>query len=73
MLEKISHYSLVSYLRYKRFIEDFKNDQRGVSDVVVAILLVLVSVLAVVFFWGNLKDFLESTWLKVTEQGKSIN
>ena len=73
MLEKISHYSLVSYLRYKRFVEDFKNDQRGVSDVVVAILLVLVSVLAVVFFWDNLKEFLQSTWDKVTEQGNSID
>ncbi|MCL2424919.1 MAG: hypothetical protein FWD05_01125 [Oscillospiraceae bacterium] len=43
----------------------FKNDQRGLSGVVVAILLILVAVLAVVLIWLLLGDWLNELWERI--------
>lgn len=46
----------------KRFMED----DRGLSGVVVAVLLILIAVLATVMLWGSLKKFLEDMWKQVS-------
>jgi Flp pilus assembly pilin Flp len=56
----------------KSFVADLKDDERGLSGVVVAILLILVAVLAVVFIWGGLKEWLETMWKSVTEKAGEI-
>lgn len=43
-------------------LRELKEDQRGLSGIVVAVLLILVAVLAVVLLWGKLSEWLESTW-----------
>ena len=47
MLEKISQLPMLAYFAVTGFIRDLKKDERGLSGVVVAVLLILVAVLAV--------------------------
>lgn len=49
-------------------LRELKEDQRGLSGVVVAVLLILVAVLAVVLLWGNLQEWLENMWKTITEK-----
>lgn len=44
----------------------FAQDERGLSGVVVAILLILVAVLAVVLIWGLLSGYLQEMWERIT-------
>ncbi|MDR2599905.1 MAG: hypothetical protein LBC73_06460 [Oscillospiraceae bacterium] len=44
----------------------FKKDERGLSGVVVTILLILVAVLAVVLIWGFLSGWLRDLWEQIT-------
>ena len=70
MLDKINEMSIMVYVSVTGFFrnlkEDLTSDERGISGIVVAVLLVLVAVLAVVMFWGSLKKFLGDIWSKVT-------
>jgi len=50
----------------------FKNDERGLSGVVVAILLILVAVLAIVLIWGFLSGWLAELWDQITGQVDGI-
>lgn len=53
-------------------LRGLKNDERGLSGIVVAVLLILVAVLAVVLLWNNLKTWLETMWGNITGQASSI-
>ena len=48
MWSKLNHLSIAVYTRAASFVQDLKNDERGLSGVVVAVLLILVAVLAIV-------------------------
>ena len=54
-------------------IRKFFEDERGLSGVVVAILLILVAVLAVVMIWGFLSGWLGTVWENITGQAGSIS
>ena len=54
-------------------VEDLKRDERGLSGIVVAVLLILVAVLAVVMLWGLLKDYITDIWEKITGQSNGLN
>jgi len=60
-----------------RFISEqlkvFKNDERGLSGVVVAILLILVAVLAIVLIWGFLSGWLQELWEQITGRAGAIS
>ena len=43
-------------------VKHLKDDERGLSGVVVAVLLILVAVLAVALLWGGLKDWITKMW-----------
>ncbi|MCL2365924.1 MAG: hypothetical protein FWC75_02630 [Oscillospiraceae bacterium] len=49
-----------------------KEDERGLSGVVVAILLILIAVLAVVLIWGFLSGWLQELWEQITGQAGQI-
>ena len=66
MLHKIDAMLLHARFAVKGFVEDLKNDERGLSGVVVAVLLILIAVLAIVMLWGSLKSLLSDLWGKVT-------
>lgn len=66
MLSKLNQMVIAAYLSVtgyaKGVAEDLRNDERGLSGVVVAVLLILVAVLAVVLLWGFLKGWLTDLW-----------
>ena len=68
MLNKITELPITVYLAITGFARDFKKDQRGLSGVVVAILLILVAVLAVVMIWKFLGEWLTEMWGIVTKK-----
>ena len=47
-------------------VAELKRDERGLSGVVVAILLILVAVLAVVLIWTFLGDYLQEVFDRIT-------
>lgn len=47
-------------------VAELKSDERGLSGVVVAILLILVAVLAVVLVWTFLGDYLKGVFDRIT-------
>lgn len=47
-------------------VAELKSDERGLSGVVVAILLILVAVLAVVAIWTFLGDYLQEVFERIT-------
>lgn len=72
MFEKIYDLPLLAYLAATGFIRRVKEDERGLSGVVVAVLLILVAVLAVAFLWGGLSGWLGELWDKITSNGNAI-
>ena len=54
-------------------VEDLKRDERGLSGIVVAVLLILVAVLAIVMLWGLLKDYITDIWEKITGQSSGLS
>lgn len=53
-------------------LRELKEDQRGLSGVVVAVLLILVAVLAVVLLWQNLQDWIATMWEKIIGAGTGV-
>ena len=60
-------------VKITEFIVEIKNDERGLSGVVVAILLILIAVLAVVLIWGFLSGWLQELWERITGSAGSIS
>jgi len=73
MWQKISGFPLVAYLAVTGFFRDLKKDERGLSGVVVAILLILIAVLAIVLIWGFLGGWLRDLWEQITGEAGKIN
>lgn len=79
MLNQINRLSTAAYIRAVLLVQnlgaelrELKEDQRGLSGVVVAVLLILVAVLAVVLLWGKLKDWLDQMWTTITGKAQGI-
>jgi len=60
------------YQTIKGLLNILKNDERGLSGVVVAILLILVAVLAIVLIWGFLSGWLAELWDQITGKAGGI-
>lgn len=78
MVQKLNKLSVAAYVWGAKLARDMKNggvelarslkeDERGISGIVVAALLILVAVLAVVMLWGSLQDLLGTIWGDVTD------
>ena len=72
MLRFISTFPGAVYHGTNGLIRDLKNDERGLSGVVVAILLILIAVLAIVLIWGFLSGWLVELWDNITSQAESL-
>ena len=72
MLKKLSNLPFFAYIRINDLIQNLKKDERGLSGVVVAILLILVAVLAVVLIWGFLSGWLRTVWDNIVGQAAGI-
>ena len=51
------------------FGRKFQKDERGLSGVVVAVMLILVAVLAVAIIWSALSGWLTTLWERITSEG----
>lgn len=70
MMKKLNEMSIAAYVKTMSFFNELKNDERGLSGVVVAVLLILVAVLAVVALWGSLSKFLEGMWSDISSKAQ---
>ncbi|MCL2820196.1 MAG: hypothetical protein FWD38_05115 [Oscillospiraceae bacterium] len=66
-------YPRMAYKGIKEYAGAFIKDERGLSGVVVAILLILVAVLAVVLIWGFLSGWLAELWEQITGRAGGIS
>ncbi|MCL1793416.1 MAG: hypothetical protein FWG34_06075 [Oscillospiraceae bacterium] len=73
MLDKISKLPLAAKYAFIGFLANLKNDERGLSGVVVAVLLILIAVLAVVLIWGFLSGWLEELWNRIIGETAGIS
>ena len=73
MLRRISTLPLMAYIAISAFVNDFKKDERGLSGVVVTVLLILVAVLAVLVIWGALSGWLEELWVRIRGEASNIS
>ena len=69
MLQKIRVFPFVIYLALTGTARDLRKDERGLSGVVVAVLLILVAVLAVVIIWGLLSGWIQDMWDRIVNEG----
>lgn len=72
MLNQLNHMAIAAYLAVTGFFQDLEKDERGLSGVVVAVLLILVAVLAIVMLWGSLSGWLSDLWGQITGAGNNI-
>ena len=72
MLNKVSQLPVSAYFSMTGAFKSFFKDERGLSGVVVAILLILVAVLAIVLIWGFLSGWLRDLWDQITSQADTI-
>jgi ABC-type lipoprotein release transport system permease subunit len=73
MLKKILELPNRAYLAFTGFVQNLKNDVRGLSGVVVAILLILVAVLAIVVIWGFMNGWLRELWERITGEAVKLD
>ena len=72
MLKKVSEFPIAAYLAVTGSTRGLKRDERGLSGVVVAVMLILIAVLLIVMLWGSLKGWLSELWNRISGQGNSI-
>ena len=51
--------------RVNQFIEDFSNDERGVSNFVATIIMILIVVLLCAMFFDNIKPYFNDLWARI--------
>jgi len=73
MWKKISEFPRWVFHMTSKLVNDLKKDNRGLSGVVVAILLILVAVLAVLIIWGFLSGWLAELWEQITGRAGGIS
>jgi len=73
MWHRISGISRLAYHKIADVVSALKRDERGLSGVVVAILLILVAVLAIVLIWGFLSGWLQDLWEQITGRAGEIS
>jgi len=69
----ISNFPLTAYLFVTGAFRSLRRDERGLSGVVVAILLILIAVLAIVLIWGFLSGWLKTLWDQITGKAETIS
>lgn len=65
MWQRIKDIPLTAYVKIRGSIINFRNDENGLSGVVVAVLLILVAVLAVVLIWTFLGTYIKDLWDRI--------
>ena len=72
MFQKIDRMYLGAKLRLKSFIDDIRSDERGVSNIVATVILILIVVLLAAIFWKQLTEWFNQLWERVTSTSDDI-
>ena len=72
MTQYLSSLPLMVYAALAGFFQSLRKDERGLSGVVVAVLLILVAILAIVLVWAFLGDWIVDMWDTITEQSDIV-
>ena len=76
MFRKANQLMIAAYVSVTGYMqnlkEELKNDERGLSGIVVAVMLILVAVLAVVLLWGKLSEWLDEFCKKILDKSKEV-
>ena len=74
MLETVRNMSIALYVKgwemacaCKARVKAFMEDERGLSGIVVAVMLILIAVLLIGVFWNALSGWLKGIWKKVVD------
>ena len=65
MFQKVMSFPLYAWAAIIGFAQGMKRDERGVSEVVVSALLVLIGILAVTAFWNPFRAFIAGLWTRI--------
>lgn len=68
MWQKLRAFSLTACVAIKGFAQSFKRDERGLSGVVVAVLLILIAVLAIGLVWTFLGEQIGAWFEEITNR-----
>lgn len=72
MMKTINRWLTGLYLGFTGLAQDLKEDERGLSGVVVAVMLILVAVLAVAALWSLLSGQISTWWGNIVSQSDKI-
>ena len=72
MWQKCNDLVRCAYLAGAGLVRDLRRDERGLSGIVVAVLLILIAVLAVVALWGSMSGWLSDLWDQITGAASGI-
>jgi len=67
MWGKITQLPLMVYLAITGFFSGLKNDERGLSGLVVTVILILVAVVLVFVFWDWIAGFLDTIFGEIED------
>lgn len=68
MLDKLGSAYLRSKIWLKCKVEDFKEEEKGVSGIVATVILVLVAVLLAITFKSQVGEFVKGLWESITNK-----
>ena len=68
MQPRLSNLPMSIYIALAGFFQKLRSDERGLSGVVVAVLLILVAILAIILVWAFLGDWIRDMWDTITQQ-----
>lgn len=54
------------------FMNDIKEDEKGVSNIVATVILILIVVLLAGIFWGLLQGYIQEIWERITSGTNAI-
>lgn len=67
MLKKMRELAVSAYVKTNSFLHDLKNDERGLTGIVVTVLLILVAVLLALLIYGLITGWITDTlWPAIT-------
>ena len=72
MIRVLSALPLKAYIAVSAFARKIREDEDGLSGVVVAVLLILIAILAVVIIWGSLGTWISDLWTRITGASDGI-
>lgn len=67
MLDMFNNACIAVYTNVTGFFHELKNDERGLSGVVVTVMLILVAVLAVTLVWKLLGNQINAWWRDIIQ------